>query len=66
MRRTIPIKADPKKVQSLLFMHQMKSAQKQFDVWNLLHNKTLKTSGRGGKGHFVGGVNHGWNRKGRW
>lgn len=66
MKRTIPIKMDPTKVQSLIFFQNLKSDRKQLAVWNLLHNKTLKTSGRGGKGHFVGGGSYGWNRKGRW
>ncbi len=66
MRRTIPIKMDPTKAQSLVFLQNLKTNRKQFAVWNLLHNKTLKTSGRGGKGHFVGGGIHNWNRKGRW
>ncbi len=66
MKYTIPIKNDPKKLQAFLFTKGPKLSGKQVNIWNVLHNKTLKTSGRGGKGHFVGGVQHGWNRKGRW
>jgi len=36
------------------------------DSWQVLHNKSLQTAGRGGKGHLGASASHGWNRKGRW
>ncbi len=66
MRNTIPIKPDANSLKHLPFLLKSRGKKHQESVWNLYHCKTLRTAGRGGKGHFVGGVNHGWNRKGRW
>ncbi len=36
------------------------------EAWYDLHNKSILTAGRGGKGHGGGAGLHAWNRKGRW
>lgn len=45
-----------------------KSAQpeKNIQIWNELHSKAIKNTGRGGKGHGLRSGLHSWNRKGRW
>ncbi|NOX87393.1 MAG: hypothetical protein GXO77_00060 [Calditrichaeota bacterium] len=66
MKRTIPFRNEPKNPQNPLFFNLIKKNLDKSYSWQIHHIKTLRTSGRGGKGHFVGGAPHGWNRKGRW
>ncbi len=66
MKRNIPLHSDSKYLHVLPFFLNIKNRSDLSHIWNLYHLKTLRTSGRGGKGHVVGGINRGWNRKGRW
>ena len=66
MRRTISFHANPTKSTNPFFFDWYKQHPKQTFSWQMVHSKTLRTSGRGGKGHFIKGAPSGWNRKGRW
>ncbi len=66
MKRTIPVKNSPLKPQfPFMMQHNPKNAN-QAVFWQMIHQKSLRVAGRGGKGHFIGGSKGGWNRKGRW
>ena len=66
MRRIMPFKSDPTTKPNPFIFDYAKQHPKQTFSWQMIHSKTLRTSGRGGKGHFIGGAPSGWNRKGRW
>ncbi len=66
MSRFMPLKANASRpTNPFIFDNQGNRNMPAFS-WQILHNKTLRTSGRGGKGHFVSGARSHWNRKGRW
>lgn len=53
------------KVNPFHFNWQKNNLQDNFS-WQMIHNKTLRISGKGGKGHLRVKSPVSWNRKGRW
>ena len=66
MRRIIPFKTNPATKPNPFIFDLSKQHPKRTFSRQMIHSKTLRTAGRGGKGHFIGGAPSGWNRKGRW
>jgi hypothetical protein len=66
MRSRVLFKPQAEKKPNPFLFNDFKNLPRFNFSWQMLHNKTLRTSGRGGKWHLIGGAPAGWNRKGRW
>ncbi len=66
MKRSLPLRMEPTNELNPFIFGGYEKAPKQLFSWQTIHAKTLRTAGRGGKGHFMGGASLRWNRKGRW
>ena len=66
MKRSMPLRMESSNEPNPFVFRGIDRPPKRLFSWQAIHNKTLRTAGRGGKGHLMGGASLRWNRKGRW